>query len=79
MNDIATAGAHVCGVAADCDRMSTSGVSGAASGANIRAELAGVAMSKALAVQRAQADAMVALIQQASAGSDVGRIISVRA
>lgn len=71
--------AHVLSVDADCDRMTTSGVSGAASGGSARAELAVIAMAKTLSVQRAQADAMVALIQQAAAGSDVGRIISVRA
>jgi hypothetical protein len=56
-------------------------VSGAArSSPNDKADLAAVAASKALRVQRDQAAAMVALIEQASApAGDIGRIISVRA
>lgn len=64
--------------------MTTSVASGApraASPGEQRVELATLAVSKALRVQRAQADAMVSLIEGAGGGShpDVGRVISVRA
>jgi predicted YcjX-like family ATPase len=38
-----------------------------------------VAVAKAQRVQREQGAAVVSLIEQASAGGDIGRIISVRA
>lgn len=44
-----------------------------------QADLAALAVSKALRVQRQQADAMISLIQQATSTADIGRVISVRA
>jgi hypothetical protein len=64
--------------------MSMSPISGvsapaASSSKNDKVDLAAVAVSKALRVQRQQAEAMISLIQQATASGDVGRHISVRA
>jgi hypothetical protein len=44
-----------------------------------KVDRAALAVSKALRMQREQADALVNLIDQAGAGSEKGRYISVRA
>jgi hypothetical protein len=63
--------------------MSTPIVSGAAISASIqsqtRVDVAMAAAAKAAKLQRQTAAEMVGLIEQASTGGDIGRIISVRA